>query len=239
MFDTAAHPPRRASPPPTARRALARSRARGRQRPEGKARGRWEGATPGEDVGWGPTHETSTALYEMQVGARILAAQMAQEDPEEAFLREFGPQTIARPQGPGQPTFDARTERLINGLRADLQPLARQHISTLRQTGTDARVVQGTRTWAQQARIYAQGRTTPGPQVKDARPGQSAHNFGAAYDIGIFENGAYSGHSPLYRSIGPAAAPPGVVWGPTIPSFPQDDVGHYQLPNWQTLPPIP
>ena len=39
------------------------------------------------------------------------------------------------------------------------------------------------RSSAEQDKLYAQGRTTPGPRVTNARGGQSAHNFGLAIDV--------------------------------------------------------
>jgi hypothetical protein len=48
----------------------------------------------------------------------------------------------------------------------------------------------------------AQGRTAPGKIVTNARPGTSAHNFGAAYDIGFFQNGGRCG-----LLVGPALGP--------------------------------
>jgi peptidoglycan L-alanyl-D-glutamate endopeptidase CwlK len=44
-------------------------------------------------------------------------------------------------------------------------------------------VTQGLRTWAEEDALYAQGRTSPGKIVTDARGGQSAHNFGYAVDL--------------------------------------------------------
>ena len=34
-----------------------------------------------------------------------------------------------------------------------------------------------------QAKLYAKGRTTPGPKVTNAKPGQSFHNYGVAFDV--------------------------------------------------------
>jgi peptidoglycan L-alanyl-D-glutamate endopeptidase CwlK len=39
------------------------------------------------------------------------------------------------------------------------------------------------RTYAEQNALYAQGRTTPGAKVTQAKGGQSYHNFGLAIDI--------------------------------------------------------
>ena len=55
-------------------------------------------------------------------------------------------------------------------------------VATLEAQGIATRVVQGLRNWEDQERIYAQGRTTPGPKVTDAPPGHSMHEFGLAVD---------------------------------------------------------
>lgn len=45
------------------------------------------------------------------------------------------------------------------------------------------RIVQSLRTFAEQNAIYAQGRTTPGHIVTNAKGGQSLHNYGVAFDF--------------------------------------------------------
>lgn len=42
--------------------------------------------------------------------------------------------------------------------------------------------ISGTRTFAEQGELYAQGRTKPGDIVTKAKPGWSAHNYGVAGD---------------------------------------------------------
>lgn len=44
------------------------------------------------------------------------------------------------------------------------------------------------RTYAEQAELYAQGRTKPGKKVTQAGPGQSYHNFGLAVDIVLLKD---------------------------------------------------
>lgn len=51
--------------------------------------------------------------------------------------------------------------------------------------------INGCRTWDEQEKLYAQGRTSPGKIVTNARPGYSYHNFGLAIDCGVFKNGKY------------------------------------------------
>ena len=49
--------------------------------------------------------------------------------------------------------------------------------------GIEVRIVQGLRTFTEQDALYAQGRTTPGHIVTNAKGGQSPHNFGLAVDF--------------------------------------------------------
>lgn len=49
----------------------------------------------------------------------------------------------------------------------------------------DLTVVYGHRSHAEQAALYARGRTTPGPRVTNARPGQSRHNHTPSQAIDV------------------------------------------------------
>ena len=89
------------------------------------------------------------------------------------------------------------------------------------------RIISGTRTYAEQAAIFAQGRTTPGKIVTKAGPGQSNHNFGVAWDIGVFLNGEYLNESPLYGKLGATGKGLGLEWGGDWSGF--VDRPHYQL----------
>ena len=57
------------------------------------------------------------------------------------------------------------------------------------------RIVQGLRTFPEQDALYAQGRTTPGPIVTNAKGGASLHNYGLAFDFALLydrdNNGSY------------------------------------------------
>ena len=52
-------------------------------------------------------------------------------------------------------------------------------------------MIAGNRTYAEQNRLYAQGRTAPGKIVTRAKGGQSNHNFGIAADFGVFRGHDY------------------------------------------------
>jgi peptidoglycan L-alanyl-D-glutamate endopeptidase CwlK len=67
--------------------------------------------------------------------------------------------------------------------------------------------------------------------VTNAKGGYSNHNFGIAFDIGVFENGKYLGNSPSYRVVGPIGTALGLEWGGNWKTF--VDLPHYQLrPSW-------
>lgn len=135
------------------------------------------------------------------------------------------------------PALDPRSERLIAGLQLDAQRAARWLLAELRARGVDARVISGTRTYAEQDALYRQGRWgNPGPRVTNARGGQSWHNFGVAFDLGLFDAGRYLTDAAPYRAAHAALAPalaarpaaiPPLEWGGHWPSFP--DAPHWQL----------
>jgi peptidoglycan L-alanyl-D-glutamate endopeptidase CwlK len=133
-------------------------------------------------------------------------------------------------------SFDLRTETLIYTLLPAAQKLARRLLVELHRRDIDARIISGTRTYAEQSAIFLQGRyNNPGRVVTYARAGQSNHNFGMAWDIGIFDaQGRYlDGDQPAelvpYERAGEISrAIPGLEWGGDWPGK-KRDLPHYQL----------
>lgn len=124
--------------------------------------------------------------------------------------------------------FDAGTERRIGTLQPKAQEAARKSLRQITDAGVPARIISGTRTYEEQNALYRQGRFgNSGPIVTKARGGHSNHNFGIAWDIGIFESGRYLGESPLYDRAGAIVTAPGVEWGGNWSTF--KDRPHYQL----------
>jgi peptidoglycan LD-endopeptidase CwlK len=125
--------------------------------------------------------------------------------------------------------FDPRTESNIHTLHLQAQEAARAFMNAVRAAGLNARIISGTRTYAEQNVLYRKGRFgNPPPRVTNARGGQSNHNFGIAWDIGIFtENGAYLPESPLYNQAAQVGLAAGLEWGGNWTSF--TDRPHYQL----------
>jgi peptidoglycan L-alanyl-D-glutamate endopeptidase CwlK len=100
--------------------------------------------------------------------------------------------------------------------------------------------ITGTRSWDEQAKLWAKGRTTPGPKVTNAKPGSSWHNFGLAVDYGVFRDGKYLDNSmpelarQVHLAAGKEAARFELEWGGSWKSF--VDLPHYQfVPRGMTL----
>ena len=156
-----------------------------------------------------------------------------------------GPQTwgaiyrhIVRPQASATVAFtgprdqaNARSERMIATLLPHVRPYARALYFKARDNGIAINIISGTRTHAEQDALYAQGRTTGGEIVTNARGGYSNHNFGIAFDIGVFSGNRYLPESPLYKAVGALGMELGLEWGGNWTSI--VDQPHFQLrPAW-------
>lgn len=77
------------------------------------------------------------------------------------------------------------SEQRLIGVNPQLAALIRKLDDQFRVRYPDSilRVTQALRTWDEQADLYAQGRTEPGPIVTNAPPGHSYHNLGLAVDL--------------------------------------------------------
>lgn len=134
-------------------------------------------------------------------------------------------------------TFDTVSERCIHSLNLKAQEAARSCLKAIQAAGITARILSGTRTYAEQDALYKKGRFgNPGAVVTNARGGQSNHNFGIAWDIGVFRNGQYLGDSPLYAEAAKSAMNAGIPnleWGGNWKKF--KDLPHFQLSTGLTI----
>lgn len=122
---------------------------------------------------------------------------------------------------------DARSESYIATLNPAVQSLARQFILLLNAKGIDAKIISGYRTYEEQAVLYDKFKRG-GPVA--APPGYSNHNFGLAFDIGIFKDGKYLEESPLYAKAGAIGEELGLLWGGFWSS---GDEPHFEFrPKW-------
>lgn len=135
--------------------------------------------------------------------------------------------------------MDTRTKRIIEGLHPNAQDWARAHLQAIENSnrlpkGYQVKIISGHRSYEEQDALYAQGRSKPGQIVTNARGGQSNHNFGIAWDLGIFDDqGRYLENSILYTDIGPAGEAIGLEWGGRWQTL--QDVPHYQVRTGKTL----
>lgn len=114
--------------------------------------------------------------------------------------------------------IDARSQRNLDTLLPKVRPVMEAFVTEAKkyfsEKGVDCIVICGTRTYAEQDAIYAQGRTKPGPIRTKAKGGESRHNFGLAIDLGLFAGGKYLEDSSLYDHIGAVVAKfPTLEWG--------------------------
>jgi peptidoglycan L-alanyl-D-glutamate endopeptidase CwlK len=114
--------------------------------------------------------------------------------------------------------------------KPELQQLAIQFLDACEKQGISVCIYYGFRTHDEQAALYAQGRTTPGKIVTNAKPGQSAHEApGCAFDAAPLINGKIDWNSNLFDTMGPIGESVGLVWGGRFKTI--CDRPHYQLPS--------
>ena len=135
-------------------------------------------------------------------------------------------------------TFDSRTEMNIYSLHLKAQETARIFMNALLNAGIGVKIISGTRTYLEQNELFKKGRYgNPPPIVTKARGGSSNHNFGIAWDIGLFTpGGGYIVKAGPYNEaaqIVMSGQIPGLEWGGNWTSF--VDPPHYQLATQLTI----
>jgi peptidoglycan L-alanyl-D-glutamate endopeptidase CwlK len=133
---------------------------------------------------------------------------------------------------------DSRSEGNIATLLPRVRPFARALIEKAGNQGIIIKVTSGSRSFAEQDELFAQGRTKPGRIVTNARGGFSNHNFGIAFDVTIFTGSSDPEkaktpvfESPLYKVIGALGTDLGLEWGGNWKTI--TDEPHFQLrPGW-------
>lgn len=75
------------------------------------------------------------------------------------------------------------TEEKLKTLRPETQKKARAWLAACEAAGLLIYIYEGFRTCQRQAELYQQGRTTKGPKVTNAGPGQSMHQYKLAFDF--------------------------------------------------------
>jgi len=147
------------------------------------------------------------------------------------YERIVGPMTDGTPVASSIDLVDPRSEKVISTLLPEVQPIARALVQKAALGGIRIKIISGFRTYAEQDALYAQGRTAAGNVVTNARAGYSNHNFGIAFDVGVFEGNTYLGESPKYKAVGVIGMDLGLEWGGNWKTL--VDQPHFQLrPAW-------
>jgi peptidoglycan L-alanyl-D-glutamate endopeptidase CwlK len=147
------------------------------------------------------------------------------------YARIVKPTVEGLPPAEAIGAVDARSEKNIATLLPEVQPIARALVQKAALSGIRIKIIGGLRTYAEQNELYAQGRTKPGPKVTNARGGYSNHNFGIAFDVGVFEGTKYLGESVKYKAVGVLGMDMGLEWGGNWKTI--VDQPHFQLrPAW-------
>lgn len=103
------------------------------------------------------------------------------------------------------------------------------------------------RSYDEQFKLYAQGRTLPGKIVTNSKPGRSSHNYAMlddkaaslAFDVVVTVDGKAcwdtikSPGKELWAKIGKIGTDVGLVWGGNFKSI--KDYPHFELPGSRAL----
>lgn len=139
--------------------------------------------------------------------------------------------------------IDERSAKNVATLHPKVQQFFRDWIAecqALAKTlGYEYKAISGNRSWEEQAKIYAQGRTLPGKIVTNAKPGYSNHNYGIAVDMGVFKNGKYLDESKpseseaFHRTAATIAEKYGIEWGGSWKTF--KDYPHFEYKTGKSI----
>lgn len=119
----------------------------------------------------------------------------------------------------------------INTLATDLRWRVRGVLRDAAAYGADVAVISAARTQAEQNRLYAQGRTTPGQVVTWTK--NSRHIGGNAVDLGFRVNGAVTWQVPgwWWEALGVI----GTWHGLHRPVVHKGDLGHFEIDLRRTV----
>ena len=124
--------------------------------------------------------------------------------------------------------------RNINELHPSVAWLCLNLIEQCKDEGIDIIITSTFRDFESQAALYAQGRTTAGKKVTNAKAGQSFHNYRVAFDFVPIVNGkAQWNDKALFNRVGIMGEKMGLTWSGRFTKFPE--AAHFQLTNGLTL----
>lgn len=121
----------------------------------------------------------------------------------------------------------------------DLLPQVRERVQAFlddcKVQGIDLLVTSTFRDAESQNALYAQGRTSPGKVVTNARAGQSFHNYRCAVDVVPIRNGklVWDTKDAVWQAIGKIGKDQGLEWAGDWNRF--KELAHFQYTGGLTL----
>ena len=161
-----------------------------------------------------------TMIREVQQALGVVVDGRAGPQTWEAIHRRLVPSPAAPVSALTEPAdrTSLRSEAVIATLLPVVRPYARALYHAAASQGITIEVISGLRTWAEQDALYARG-------------GWSNHNFGTAFDIGVFRGRQYLPNSAMYKAVGALGVELGLEWGGDWRTI--VDQPHFQLrPAW-------
>jgi peptidoglycan L-alanyl-D-glutamate endopeptidase CwlK len=139
--------------------------------------------------------------------------------------------------GPTPPGLAASLPQIAQ-LHPSVQRRARETLQRAINMGIPIVVANAYRDPAEQARLYAQGRTAPGAIVTNAPPGSSWHEYRLAFDVAVLGPDGkilypYPEDPALWARIGAAGKAAGLEWGGDFATI--LDRPHFQYTGGLTL----
>ena len=125
----------------------------------------------------------------------------------------------------------------LSSLNPHVAVLAQRFLDLTRANNLDVRIYNTFRSWNEEDKLFAKGRTMPGQIVTNARGGDSYHNWGLAFDAAPYENGKISNDTNKFKKMGQLGQQVGLEWGGNFISI--VDLPHFQytfgLNTWSLL----
>jgi len=124
--------------------------------------------------------------------------------------------------------------RKLEDLHPKVKALAERFIASCAKQNIDVIITSTYRDAESQNALYAQGRTTPGSKVTNAKGGQSFHNWKVAFDFVPVVNGkAQWADTALFTKCGEIGESLGLEWAGRWVKF--KELAHFQYTNGLTL----
>lgn len=125
--------------------------------------------------------------------------------------------------------------RDINELIPPAKKRVQAFLAAAKAQGIDLLVTSTYRDNASQNALYAQGRTTLGKVVTNARAGQSFHNYRCAVDVVPIRNGkpVWDAKDSVWQTVGALGKAAGLEWAGDWKRF--KEMAHFQYTGGLTL----